>query len=204
MLLLPGNPIRTARPRLFGLLVAGALLGLCRPPSLAQSPSYSITLALADTVAGAVYATERTWCELPEAVQTAPATPFSADTSAIPWQALPAGVLAQAACTHHRFTGDSLHFGNQGWLFEHLFRFEIVRRRPHTQRADTMTLTLPIQQHAFVTHVDLQAVPFQAGHFDLTDQLQYEVDTARSQLLIRVPPGFVWEPRQQPRYPLPR
>lgn len=149
-----------------------------------QSPYYSINLSMADNT-NAYKITLQTCSFNYDPLVGSGDYWFGKDTSKLDWDNLPDSMYGKINCAGDVQNGNAYKDGNQAMVWERIYKFTIVQNN-----TDTMTIVFPILIKSFVTHIELNGIPFAKGYFELTNEMYYYFD---DHLHVTLPETYLWK-----------
>lgn len=111
---------------------------------------------------------------------------FGRDTSVLDWDNLPESMYSIMSCLQSVSKKDSYESSNQGMIWEHIYKYKIVKNS-----IDTMIVVFPVLVKSFRTSIDLGAIPFTPGYFEITRDLVYDFND--NVLSVTLPVNYIWE-----------
>jgi hypothetical protein len=111
---------------------------------------------------------------------------FGKDTSQLNWDNLPDSMYNALSCIESKKLGDSYDNSNQDMVWENIYKIRIVKNN-----RDTMTVVYPVLIKSFVTFMDLGAIPFTPGYFEITRDLVYIFND--NVLSVTLPDSYIWK-----------
>lgn len=111
---------------------------------------------------------------------------FGRDTSVLNWDNLPDSMYSIMSCMQNVTKKDSYEQSNQGMIWEHIYKYKIVKNN-----TDTMIVVFPVLVKSFRTSIDLDVIPFTTGYFEISKDLVYNFND--HDLSVTLPESYTWK-----------
>lgn len=111
---------------------------------------------------------------------------FGIDTSVLDWDNLPDSMYSVLSCSQRTTITDNYEYSNQGMIWENIYKYRIVKNN-----TDTMIVLFPVLVKSFRTSIDLGAIPFSPGYFEITRDLVYIFND--HVLSVTLPDNYLWK-----------
>ncbi len=173
------------------------LLNILTGSLFSQTPYYSLKLNITDTeTKDYIYLIKEHVCKFDyKPVIRSGDYWFGKDTSTLNWKSLPDSMYNSLSCKKvTEVEGKNFKNGNQQMIWEHIFSLTITRQIADSKidelvKYDTMIIVFPVLLKSFVTYIDLGAIEFNKGYYELIDEFVYDPN---DWLKITLPKDHKW------------